>query len=113
MKKFCLILLSVLLTASLLCACGGSKSIVGKWAFGVNTYEFKEDKTVSISINGALNYDGTYEINGDKVIVTITDMIGMEKKAELTYALKGNTLTLTGNVTFTGSSVTLDFTKVK
>ncbi len=111
MKKILTALLALVMTV-LLCACG-SGSIVGKWAFGVNTYEFKDDNTVSISLNGALNYDGTYEVDGDKITVTVSGMLG-EKTEELTYTLKGDTLTLTGDVTMTGGAdVTLEFAKVK
>lgn len=92
-----------------LAACS-SGSIIGKWAFGGATYEFKDDNTVSISINGALNYDGTYETDGDKLTVTVSGLLG-ETTKEFTYKVKGDTLTLEGDVTFTGTSMSMDFTK--
>ncbi len=110
MKKILAFALALIMTLSL-CACGGS-SIIGKWTFGGNSYEFKEDNTVSISVNGALNFDGTYEIDGDKITVKVSSMLG-EKTEELTYSLKKDTLTLEGDVTLTGSNMSLEFTRVK
>lgn len=110
MKKILALVIALMLTV-LLCACG-SDSIVGKWAFGVNTYEFKEDNSLSISINGALNYDGTYEINGDKITINVSGMLG-EQTEELTYSLKGDTLKLEGDVTLTNSDMSLEFTRIE
>ena len=110
MKKFLAVALALIMTLSL-CACG-KNSIIGKWSFGGNTYEFKEDNSVSISLNGTLNFDGTYELDGDKITVEVSGMLG-EKTEELTYSLKKDTLTLEGDVTLTGSNVSLEFTRVK
>ena len=110
MKKFLAIALTAVMLFSL-AACGG-KSIVGKWAFGANSFEFRDDNTVSISVNGALNYDGTYTVEEDKILVTTTDLLGQEKVTEFTYSLDGKTLTLTGDITLMGApAVTLDFAK--
>ncbi len=111
MKKILAVALALVMTVSL-CACGGSDSVVGKWAFGGNTYEFKEDNSLSVSINGTLNYDGTYEIDGDKITVNVSGMLG-EKTEELTYSLKGDTLKLDGDVTLTGADMSLEFTRVE
>lgn len=112
MKKILAMLLAIAMMV-MLCACGGGGSIIGKWAFGVNTFEFNEDNTVSISVNGALNYDGTYEVAEDKITVTVTGLTG-EQTEEFTYELKGDTLTLTGDITLSGGvDTTIDFTKAK
>lgn len=95
----------------ILCACGSS-SVVGKWIFGVNTYEFREDNTVSISISSALNYEGTYEVDGDKIIITANTLLG-EKTVELTYSLDGDTLKLEGDITFSGVVMQMEFAKEK
>lgn len=107
------ILAAILMVAMLLTlvACGGKGSIVGKWAFGVNTYEFKDDNTVNVSINGTLNYEGTYEVAEDTIILKVSGLMG-EMTKELTYELKGKTLKLTGDVTLSnGVSSTLEFTR--
>lgn len=108
MKKIVAMVLALVMMFTLAACSGGS--IEGKWAFGGTTYEFKEDSKVSISVNGALNYDGTYTMEGDKLTVTVNGLLG-EQTEELTYELKGDTLTLTGNVTFTGSNMTLEFAR--
>ena len=110
MKKFFAVVLALMMT--LICCSCSSDSVVGKWSFGGSTYTFNEDNSVSISINGAINYDGTYEIDGDKITVKVSGMLG-EKTEELTYYLKGDTLTLEGDVTLTGSNMSLEFTKVE
>ena len=110
MKKFLAFALALIMTLSL-CACGGG-NIIGKWTFGGNSYEFKEDNTVSISVNGAINFDGTYEVDGDKITVKVSGLLG-EKTEELTYSLNGDTLKLDGDVTLTGSNMSLEFTRVK
>jgi len=99
MKKILAIALTLILVVSL-AACA-SESIVGKWVFGGNTIEFTEDGKVSVNVNGALNYDGTYEIDGDKIVMTVSTMLG-EKTEEFTYTLKGKSLTLNGDITFMG-----------
>ena len=92
----------------------GSKSIIGKWAAGGNSFEFRKDDTVSVSISGALNYDGTYTVDGDKIIVTVVGLFGMEMVEEFTYSVDGNSLTLTGDIYFVdGASTTLTFEKQK
>lgn len=110
MKKI-LALALVLVMGLMLCACG-SDSVIGKWAFGVNTYEFKEDNTVSISLNGALNFDGTYAVEGDKITLKVSGLTG-EKTEELTYSIDGDTLKLEGDVTLTGVDTSLEFTKAE
>lgn len=110
MKKIFALMLAILMTLSI-CACA-SRSVVGKWVFGGNTYEFKEDNSVSISINGALNYDGTYEIDGDVITVQVSGLLG-EITEDLTYSVKGDTLKLEGDVTLTGTDMSLEFVKVK
>ena len=93
-------------------ACG-SKSIVGKWAFGANTFEFRDDNTVSISVNGALNYSGTYVVEDNKIIITTNGLFGAVTR-EFEYSLKGKTLTITGDITFMGgANMTLELEKQK
>lgn len=112
MKKIVAGVLALLVLTTMLCACGGSGSIVGKWVFGGNTYQFNEDNSVSISINGTLNFDGTYEVSGNKITLNVSGMLG-DKTEELTYSLKGDTLKLEGDVSLSGSDVSLEFTRVK
>lgn len=99
MKKILAIALTLILVISL-AACA-SESLVGKWVFGGNTIEFTEDGKVSVNVNGTLNYDGTYEVEGDKIVMTVSTMLG-EKTEEFTYTLKGKSLTLNGDITFMG-----------
>ncbi len=110
MKKLLALVMAVGMFFSFV-ACGGG-SIQGKWTFGGCIYEFKEENKLSVSVNGALNYDGTYEIDGDVINVKVKGMMG-DVEEELKYTLKGDTLTLEGNVTFTGSDVTMEFAKAK
>lgn len=112
MKKLliCLLIIATLFSAV---SCG-SKSIIGKWMFGVNSFEFREDNTVSVSISGMLNYDGTYTVEDDKIIITAVGLLGMETVEEFTYSLDGDSLTLTGDITFAGGAdTTLTFEKQK
>jgi len=114
MKKLliCLLIIATLFSAV---SCG-SKSIIGKWMFGVNSFEFREDNTVSVSvsISGMLNYDGTYTVEDDKIIITAVGPFGMETVEEFTYSLDGDSLTLTGDITFVGGAdTTLTFEKQK
>ena len=104
----------VLLIAMLLCfvACG-SKSIVGTWTFGVNTFEFRDDNTVSISINGMLNYNGTYVVEDNTITITTQNILGMSVTKDFEYSLSGKTLTITGDVMFTGSNMSLELQKQK
>ncbi len=108
MKKV-LALALVVVMGLMLCACG-SNSVVGKWVFGGTSYEFKDDNTVSISLNGALNFDGTYEVDGDKITVEVSGLTG-DKTEELTYSIDGDSLTLEGDVTLTGADTTITFEK--
>lgn len=94
-EKFFAVLCVAMMVLSVV-ACG-SQSLTGKWAFGVNTYEFKDDDTVSISISGVLNYNGTYTTDGDKLTVTVSGLTG-ETTKEFTYQISGKTLSLTGDV---------------
>jgi len=109
MKKLLALFLAVGMLLSL-AACGGG--IEGKWQFGGCTYEFKEDNKISVKVNGVMNYDGTYEIDGDVLTVKASGTLG-DVEEELKYSLKGGTLTLEGDVTFSGSDVTLEFAKVE
>lgn len=108
MKKMLTGLLAIVMLLAFTACSGGS--IIGKWVFGGVSYEFRDDNTVSVSINGALNYDGTYEINGDKVTVTVEGLLG-EQTEEFTYKINGDTLTLEGDIAFSGTSTSIDFTK--
>ncbi len=111
MKRILVVLLIISMLFSLV-ACGTGNSVVGKWAFGINTFEFKDDNTVSISVNAVLNYDGTYTVEKDKITVTATGVTG-EVSEEFTYSLSGDTLTLTGDITLMGGTpTTIDFTRV-
>ena len=44
MKKILALLLATLMLLSFV-ACGGSKSVVGKWVFGGTSFDFKDDNT--------------------------------------------------------------------
>ena len=110
MKKIICVALCALMVLSLV-ACGGSKSVVGKWAFGVNTFEFNDDGTFAASCNGMEN-SGTYTAEDGKITMTYKSLIGQETTTELTYELSGSTLKLTGDVSLMGSpSVTVEYTK--
>lgn len=111
MKKVLAIALSVFMLLSF-AACG-AKSVVGKWVFGGVSFNFKDDTNVSISANGALNYDGTYTIEGDVITVKAKGLMG-EVTEEFKYSLKGDTLTITGDVSLMGGAdTTLELKKQK
>ncbi|MCL2696569.1 MAG: hypothetical protein FWE74_00650 [Oscillospiraceae bacterium] len=91
--------------------CGGSNnngSLIGEWTVTENdvmvTFEFKEDVIIErMRINDVvIQFEGTYRIEGDKIIYTMTDMITEENRTkislnfeiELSYSIKGNKLTL-------------------
>ena len=114
MKKTVCILLLVFLALGLV-ACGteSTKSIVGKWEFGANAYEFSEDGTFSSTFNG-IGKTGIYTAEDGKITLSYTNLLGVETTTELTYTLKDKTLTLTGDISLLGSmSMTVEFTKSK
>lgn len=111
MKKIlCFVLCAIMVCG--LAACG-AKSVVGKWEFGVNTFAFEKDGTFSSEFNG-MSQTGTYTDEDGKLTLTYTNLLGLESTTELTYTLKGNTLTLTGDISLLGAaSMTVEFTKAK
>ena len=80
------ILACVLLLSCVLVLASCSKTLNGTYAheestFGIKTeiaYEFKGDKvTIKGSIAGvAYEFDGTYEIDGEKINITLEEVIG-------------------------------------
>lgn len=111
MKKiFCLVICALMIFALASC---GSKSVVGKWESGANTYEFKKDGTFTSSFNG-VSASGTYEVEDGKLSITYTGLLGISKTTEFTYTIDGDKLSLTGDISLLGStSITVEYTKVK
>lgn len=114
MKKIlCIILLAILTLGLVACGADSNKSIVGKWEFGANVYEFKEDGSFSSMFNG-MGKAGTYTAKDGKITLSYTNLLGMDATTELTYTLKDKSLTLTGDISLLGSmSMTVEFTKSK
>jgi len=109
-KVLCLVCCVVMVFA--LASCSG-KSIVGKWEFGANTYEFNKDGTFTSSFNG-ISTSGTYEAEDGKIALTYTGLLGLSKTVDLTYTLNGDKLSLTGDISLLGStSITVEYTRVK
>jgi len=110
MKRKILFLLALSVLIALFSSCGSS-GLKGKWAFGVNTWQFNEDGTFSANIN-TLDYTGTYTAENGKLHIDTT-FFGLSKSVDFDYAIKGKKLTLTGDVTLTGAgSMTVEYEKV-
>ncbi|MBQ7171032.1 MAG: Ig-like domain-containing protein [Clostridia bacterium] len=107
------VLAALLIAVVLLFATGvfGGGSLIGKWAFGANHWQFNDDGTFSANIN-TLNYEGTYTAEDGKLHID-TDFFGLKKSLDYDYAIKGKKLTLTGDVTLTGAgSMTLEYERI-
>lgn len=107
------ILAALLITVIVLFATGvfGGGSLIGKWAFGANHWQFNDDGTFSANVN-TLNYEGTYTAEDGKLHID-TDFFGLKKSLDYDYAIKGKKLTLTGDVTLTGAgSMTLEYERI-
>ena len=110
MKRIVALVLAGLMLFALVSCAGGS--LKGKWAFGGVSYEFKDDNALTVNANGMV-FNGSYETEGNKLIVTVNGLTG-ETTKELTYTLKGDTLILNGDVTLLGAgSQELEFTRAK
>ena len=80
------------LVCSLLTACGGSDSIVGKWASqeydGMFVYTFNEDGTGNYDASGT-DMPFTYEVDGNKLSITYKgDTVSFDTE----YEINGDTL---------------------
>ena len=66
----------------------------GRWEdeYGLSSYEF-DDGDCKIGALG-MNFDGTYEVDGDHLTITYTVM-GYDTTLEYTFEVNGDTLTLT------------------
>ncbi|MBQ4297741.1 MAG: hypothetical protein II771_05555, partial [Clostridia bacterium] len=107
------ILAALLIAVIVLFATGvfGGGSLIGKWAFGANHWQFNDDGTFSANVN-TLNYEGTYTAEDGKLHID-TDFFGLKKSLDYDYAIKGKKLTLTGDVTLTGAgSMTLEYERI-
>ncbi len=110
MKKRWFVLFVICITAILFSSCSG-ESLVGKWAFGANTWQFNDDGTFFANIN-TLNYTGTYTTDAGKLHIE-TDFFGLSKSLDYDYVIKGDRLALTGDVTLTGAgSMTLEYERL-
>lgn len=94
MKK-AIALLAVLVLVFSLTGCGSS--VVGTWTAeesGVTMdYTFEKNGDCSIAAMG-MTFDGTYEVKGDKISMTL-DAMGTETTEEYTFKVSGKELTLT------------------
>ncbi len=95
-----------LLCILLIAACSGG-SIVGKWQHenGKIVYEYKEDGTVTVTVEGQAPKSATYTANSETHELVL-QLNGLEQSS--TYALKGNKLTVTD---YNGAVVV--FTRIK
>lgn len=96
-KTLCIILAVMFLTVSL-CACGGSKSVVGSWSGTTEgvaiTMTFEKDGSGEMSVMGGLaSEEFTYTNDADTITI-----IGAEGGTEtFGYKLGNDTLTLTAD----------------
>ena len=115
--------LAIIFIAIILCfcvvACGGSNSIIGEWNVtvdgGIKTIIFKNDGAYTVvKENGEIEEDGTFKVDGDKLVFTSAYRIEGDKSLNLqedsddifTFEIKGKTLTLTSK-----HGESLDFTR--
>lgn len=92
MKRNGPVIVLLLILSLALAAC--APSLVGKWASEdepENAIEFLQDGTVNAYQSDTLFGTGAYEIDGDKITMTIAG-----QSATSTFKLEGNKLTLTG-----------------
>ncbi len=109
MKRIIALLITAVTSIMLLCSCSTDISIVGKWSAEIiheeiiidTTYTFHDDMTGNVCMDG-LDVDFTYETDGDKIIMKTGGI-----STTMTYAINGDTLTLTSE------GETVEFTRVK
>ena len=91
MKKYCLMIILVLLLAS---GCGNKNKLIGKWkAENANDeyyYTFNKDKTCGYETAGA-RLSCTYEFDNEKVTILYK---GNDNAIVYEYKVEGNTLTI-------------------
>ena len=108
MNKKITIVFATIFSCFVFCACGSSNSIVGEWCANlggeVKTIEYKNDGTYTVTNeSGAVEEDGTYEIEGDKLTFTSVFKIDGDKRLNLqedsddvlSFKIKGDTLIMT------------------
>lgn len=116
MKKIISIVLVLVLMVAAFAGCSASKAIIGTWRTEQQailniktevTYTFNEDGTCSApAVLGAVNVDGTYTIDGDKLSIQRGDILdAVSGVMNYTFKVSGKTLTLTAE---DGTVITLD-----
>lgn len=92
-KLFKLVGIAILLLGVVLAfsACGGGDDVTGTWKGddGI-TYEFKDDGTVALQMEGLGDFSAEYEVSGGNITI---DMMG--EKVTAPYKIDGNTMTIT------------------
>lgn len=89
------VLLAVILCATMLTACGGSKLDGTYRSQGLISQSFTFDgDQVSMSAFG-MNASGTYQIDGDQIIITYT-LFGQEYTWEQSFSQAGNVINIGG-----------------
>ena len=92
-KLFKLVGIAVLLVGIVLAfsACGGGDDITGIWKGDDGmTYDFKDDGTLGLVMEGLGEFSADYEVSDGKITI---DMMG--EKVTAPYKLDGNTMTIT------------------
>lgn len=85
--KIISIIIIVLTLTTILCACGGDSSIVGRWENDEETIEFLEDGTLIVE-----GMSGSYSISDDRLSIQL-----LWAAQSYDYDISGDTLTLTEN----------------
>ena len=89
------VLLAVVLCATMLTACGGSKLDGTYHSQGLSSQSFTFDgDQVTMSAFG-MNASGTYQIDGDQIIITYT-LFGQEYTWEQSFSQAGNVINIGG-----------------
>ena len=89
------VLLAVVLCATMLTACGGSKLDGTYHSQGLISQSFTFDgDQVTMSAFG-INASGTYRIDGGQIIITYT-LFGQEYTREQTFSQSGNVINIGG-----------------
>lgn len=89
------VLLAVILCATMLTACGGSKLDGTYRSQGLISQSFTFDgDQVTMSAFG-MNASGTYQIDGDQIIITYT-LFGQEYTWEQSFSQAGNVINIGG-----------------
>lgn len=89
------VLLAVVLCATMLTACGGSKLNGTYHSQGLISQSFTFDgDQVTMSAFG-INASGTYQIDGDQIIITY-NLLGQEYTWEQSFSQSGNVINIGG-----------------